>query len=59
MEFIICLGILFFGAIIVGITTKRTLENTPTINLVGKKLVDNTADDIDEAVKYLKVVNKE
>ena len=59
MELIICLGILFFGAIIVGVITKRTLENTPTINLVGTKLTNDTTEDFNEAIKYLKIVNKE
>lgn len=59
MELIICLGILFFGAIIVRIITKRILDNAPTINLVGTKLTNDTTDDINEAIKYLEVVNKE
>lgn len=59
MGFIICFIILFFGAVIVWIITKKALKDGPMINLVGTKLGNNNTDDIDKATKYLKIVNKD
>lgn len=59
MLIIITLLILLVLTIIVAIITSMLLKNGPSIEIVGEKLSNNTDDDIKEAVKYLKVVNKE
>ena len=47
------------AAIILAIITTRTLKKDPTIELVQGKLNDEeSTDDIAEAIKELKIVNK-
>lgn len=50
---------LFLGAIIVCVLLTRIFAKAPTINLVQGKLNDDEGDDLKEAVKYLKITNKE
>lgn len=50
---------LILGAIMVMIVLAKTFAKTPTISIVQGKLENEESDDIEEAVNYLKIVNKE
>lgn len=52
-------SILAIGGISFGIYTNWYLKHLPSIELVGTKLNDeNSKDDVQEAMKYLKITNK-
>lgn len=50
---------LILGTIMVMIVLVKTFAKTPTISIVQGKLENEESDDIEEAVNYLKIVNKE
>lgn len=50
---------LLLGVIIVCVCLLIVFAKAPTINLVQGKLNDDEGDDLKDAVKYLKITNKE
>jgi archaellum component FlaG (FlaF/FlaG flagellin family) len=50
-------SILIIGAVVVGVITMQTLKKADDIKLTQGKLA-NSVDNINEAVKYLKITNE-
>lgn len=57
--FAVVMSLMALGAIIIAIILIRTFSKSPSIDLVQGRLKVDVNFDIDDAMKYLKIVNKE